>query len=415
MKKFCFFVVLYVLSTGIFSLQAQMTTTLICGDIHSDRFVDGNRNHNYAVDVEANDILVVHTLPIDNRIRLRVEISNASGSLISANRFSPQESPAILETSEIPASGTYDVSVRANTDGAYQIFVSCIENDGNVLTDNNLVQPLACGDQIDNTMIRRDEIHRYYLFLESDTIMDIFLESLYGRFGDMTFEFGLYSPTNQELDRISDRFKDVERTLFEQITVTDGIYRLYVKGFDSVGENYRLSVDCTLPSDDIAISGRENRRVLEPTNLSAPTFDEVRTAVQTTQVEEVDETSEDDSDDEDGATIEIASLESLDAIEMDAEEYQLMGDDSVVSYMFIGQSKDTILLDYQRLSGDSQLELWLESPDENIVFTTSLLMVNNLNTELSLSQDGEYTLYVSLADPREVADAVFTLAITPTK
>lgn len=363
----------------VFVTNAQSTSDITCGDTISDHFSVDDLNHRYNIDISVGTILVVHALPIETPLNLTLEILNANGALIGANDFSPDDSAVSIETSAILAAGTYHIDIAADDSGNYQLFVSCAsDEDSEVVSENNLVQGMICGDQIDNTMIRPDELHRYFVFLDEDTVMDVFLESLYGDFGDMTFELGLYSPTNQELDRINADFKDIERTIFEQTATTEGVYRLYVQGFDSTDENYRLSIDCTLPDGSLALSGGDTRRVFEPTQLSA---------------------SESDTSD----TITIVS--TIEIIEGLPNTGQLDADTTAITYLFSGENDETISLNYQRVRGEGNVALSIEAPDGEIMFSTSLLWADGLSVDLTLPQSGDYTINLT------GLDAVFTVEV----
>jgi len=402
MRKIGVVIIFCLLASFSVGIHAQSSPLLMCGDTISDRFATDNLTHRYTIDMNTGTTLVIHSLPIATPIDLSVEILNANGALIGGNEYSPQESPAIIETSEILASGTYQVIVTADTGGDYQLFVSCVSEDGAVISNNNLVHGLTCGDQVDNTMIRPDEIHRYFIYLDDDSVMDVFLESLYGMFGEMTFELGLYSPTNQELDRINEDFKDIERTIFEQTASTEGVYRLYVKGYDSVDENYRLSIDCTLPDGSLALSG-DDRQVLEPTELS-PTENDAPPP----------DTSDDDStntDDETDNETQPPFANPLELIEGLPNTGQLMGDEAIAAYTFVGDTDETITLAYQHLRGDSSLDIWLQSPDSEMIFTSSMLLAHSLSTQVTLPEAGHYTIYLTLTDRPQEADAVFTIEV----
>ena len=175
------------------SLQAQSTSILSCGDTLSDQFSSNDLSHTYSIGINTGTILIVHSdpLPLSESLNLSLEILNANGAIIGANSYTPDENPNTIETTAILASGTYEVIVSGDEAGTYQLFISCIDEEGQVTSNNNLVQDLACGQQIDNMMIRFDEIHRYYLYLEEGVVMDVFLEALYGNFAEMTFDLGL--------------------------------------------------------------------------------------------------------------------------------------------------------------------------------------------------------------------------------
>lgn len=371
----------------------QSNPTLTCGDMVTDRFLELDLLHEYTIQVETGTILIVSAdpIPVNAPMTIEVEIQNANGGIVAGNDFAPDDRSSVVETNTLLSSGDYRAIITGNTLGDYQLFVSCVTDRGDVISENNLVQSLSCGEQIDNTMIRPDELHRYYLSLEDGTIMDVFLESLYGTFAEMTFELGLYSPTNQELDRVNDDFRDIERSIFEQTITTDGIYRLYVQGYDGTDENYRLSVDCTLPDGNLALSSGENRRVLEPTQLSVPN------------------NGINPSTDTDVEPIDPFPTQAL--IEGIPNTGQLIDDQAIVGYTFEGTADERIILRYEAVRGESQLDLWLQAPDSEMIFTSSLLLADTLSLELTLPQSGEYTIYLTLTDRPQIADAVFTIEV----
>lgn len=378
------------------SLQAQSTAIVSCGDTLSDQLSGSDLSHTYSIGINTGTIIVIHTdpLPLSASLNLSLEILNANGAIIGANDFAPDDEAPTIETSAILASGTYQIIISSDEPGAYQLFVSCIDEDGQVISNNNLVQDLACGQQIDNTMIRPDELHRYYLYLEDGMVMDVFLEALYGNFAEMTFELGLYSPTNQELDGISETFKDIERRIFEQNVTTSGLYRLYVKGFDSVDENYRVAIDCTLPDGNLALSSGEDRRVLEPTLLTpADSPSDIAT-----------DTPPDDEE-------LLPFITHIDLIEGGPNTGQLIGDENIIAYNFLGDADEAIVLKYISIRNETYTDLWLRAPDGNMIFTSSLLLADTLSMRIILPQTGEYQIFFTLTDRPQPADAVFTIEV----
>ncbi len=408
---------------------AQDQAELTCGDVLADQFSSNQSTHDYTIDVENGTRLIIHgdPLPLDKVARLSIEIQNSRGAIISENSFAPSDSARTIETAPILSEGVYSVAVKGRMGDAYQLFVSCVTDDGAVISENNLVQSLACGDEVDNTMIRNNELHRYYLVLEEDTIADIFLESLYGRFGEMTFEMGLYSPTNQELNRLTERFKDIDSQILGQNITTAGLYRLYVKGFDSSDEDYRLAVDCTLPDGGLALSDGDNRRVFTPTLFVAPESseavveeaDEVIDAV--AEAVEVVEDSADEAIEEtpvpaqpaelpppqEGGSDELVALE-YELIEGLANTGQLTDTTPIVVYSFEGLADESVTLKYNRMRGESAVEMWLRAPSGDIIFNTSLDTTYALDAQTTLPDDGLYRIFLALGGEMDV---VFTLEV----
>lgn len=425
MKRISLIMIVSILWMLSLTTYAQDQAELTCGDVLADQFSSNQSTHDYTIDVENGTRLIIHgdPLPLDKVARLSIEIQNSRGAIISENSFAPADNARTIETAPILSAGTYSIEVKGRMGGAYQLFVSCVTDDGEVISENNLIQSLACGEEIDNTMIRRDELHRYYLILEEDTIADIFLESLYGRFGEMTFEMGLYSPSNQELNRLTERFKDIDSQILEQNIITAGLYRLYIKGFDSSDEDYRLAVDCTLPDGGLALSNGDNRRVFTPTLFVAPESSE-------SVAEEADEVivavaeaveSVEDSEDEtpvpaqpaelpppqEGGSDELVALE-YELIEGLANTGQLTDTTPIVVYSFEGVADESVTLKYNRMRGESAVEMWLRAPSGDIIFNTSLDTTYALDALTTLPDDGLYRIFLTLGGEMDV---VFTLEV----
>ncbi len=385
-----------------FMTQAQEQSTLTCGGVVVEQFVGDNLSHEYTIAVDSGTRLIIHAdpLPLSAEMTLTVEIQNANGGLIAENPFAPEDSPATIETDTILSTGDYSVIVSGDSTGLYQLFVSCVDDNGDVVTGNNLVESLSCGEQIDNKMARENELHRYYLLLEEGTEMDIFLEALFGEFAEMTFEMGLYSPTNQELNRITEDFRDIESQILAQTITDGGVYRLYVQGFDSSDEDYRISVDCSLPDGGIAISGGDNRRVLTPTILDAD-FEAVADA---------NDASTSDTDTETPPLDENTILDSVmfsDLIEGIPNTAQLNAENTVVGYLFDGEAGEQITLNFVRLRGDTNINLSMLAP-QSIPFGITLKLVDEFSASLTLPDSDEYGLVFELFGSDEV---VFTIEV----
>ena len=380
MKRFLLSAMLCVLFFISLSIQSQSIPVLTCGDTLADRFVDNDLSHTYAVDIDSGTILVIQAdpLPLDSSLDLSLELLNNNGSLILNNPFAPSDRAGVIETPELLSSESYELIVESDQAGDYQLFISCVDESGDVISDNNLVQSLSCGEQVDNTMIRSDEFQRYYIFLKADTVIDVFLDALYGDFAEMTFEIGLYSPTNQEIDGISEMFKDTQRAISNQAITVGGLYRLYVRGFDSTDENYRLSLDCTLPDGNIAISDAGSRRVLEPTLLSESSTDTEDETTPTNLIEGVPNTG------------------------------QFTPENNNIAYHFTGNFDETITLHYMRVRGEGIVNLALEAPDGEILFDSTLSISDTLSTQMALPQTGDYLLSLT-SDPDD--DIVFAIEV----
>jgi len=382
---------------------AQAQSTLACGDVIAEQFFSDDLLHEYSIDIDSGTRLIIYAdpLPLSEEITLSVEVRNGNGGVIPQIPFAPEDGISVIETDAILSGGEYDIIVTGNMPGQYQLLVSCVTDEDEVITENNLVQSLSCGEQVDNIMVRENELHRYYLSLEEGVVMDIFLEALYGDFAEMTFEMGLYAPDNQELNRLTEDFRGIESQIVEQTVTTDGLYRLYVQGFDATDEDYRLAVDCTLPDGDIAISGGDNRRVLSPTVLDADM-----------------ETVPDASDDEITMPDEIAEAEDdlppdaivpvSDVIEGIPNTGQVTINNPILAYAFMGDEDELVTLAYSRLRGDDGVELWMQAPDGDVVFGTTLDITSELSADLMLPQSGEYQVYFALTGETEV---VFTVEV----
>jgi|GEM_PF-2265214 len=386
--------------------QAQEQSTLACGDTHADQFTGAGLLHTYSVDVDSGTRLIIHTdpLPLSADMTLTVEVQNTNGGIIGANPFSPDNSSAVIETDTILSGGTYDVIVTGNTTGTYQMFVSCVSESGDVISNNNLVESLSCGEQVDNIMVRPDELHRYYLTLEDGMVMDLFLEALYGGFAEMNFEMGLYSPSNQELNRITADFRGIESQILEQNITASGVYRLYARGFDGTGEDYRIAVDCTLPDGNLAISGSDNRKVLEATILDAEMSS---TPVESAPSDDDSDTEPDEqpSDNDDMPAVDVPLTALIEGI---PNTGQVTGENDIVAYSFDGAEGETVTLNFARVRGDAGLELWVQSSDDEVYFGATLDITNELSAVLTLPASDDYQLYLALVGDEDV---VFTVEV----
>lgn len=369
--------------------QAQSTQTVSCGENISNSFSDSVRSHMYAIDIESGQTLIVQadSIPLNGLPMLDIEIYSGNGLYIEGNPYSPAQDYAVIETSTLLSSGTYEVQVTGNDIGGYQVLFACVNESGEVVSGNNLVQGLSCGDQVDNIMLRPDEIHRYYIFLEDGEVMTAFLESLYGTFGEMTFELGLYSPDNQELDRISDAFKDLERTIFEQTATTAGVYRLYVKGYDSTQEDYRLSIDCT---DMLASSS--NRRVLTATVLDVEYPPEI-IVIPTSENPRI-------------------SVPLEDGINNGAVDFY--GTTTII-YQFDGEEGETVTVHFQRVDGNINMgmAIWVENLP---LYISNLLQTQGASITVELPMTGQYNIEMFLDDEYFTSDfddpTSFTIEVT---
>lgn len=364
--------------------QAQEQSTLVCGDTLTERFFSDDLLHEYTIDVDSSTRLIIHTdpLPLSAEITLSVEVRNGNGGIIPANRFAPEDGISTIETDAILSDDAYQVIITGNMPGVYQIFVSCVNDGGEVISNNNLVQSLSCGEQIDNTMSRPDELHRYYLYLEDSTVLDVFLEALYGNFAEMTFEMGLYSPTNQELNRITEDFRGIESQIVEQTITDTGVYRLYVQGFDGSGEDYRIAVDCTLPDGSLAISGGDNRQVLVPTILETDTE----------TLPESDATADD--------------FPVSDLIEGIPNTGQVTTDETFMRFAFDGTAGEQLTLQFSRLRGDSGLDMALLDQDSVVLFNMDLTVISDLSATVTIPADDGYLLFFALTGEDDVAFSV---------
>lgn len=402
MKKLLL-VTLFLLPIVTVISHAQEQSVLTCGDTIAEQFFSDDMLHAYTINVDSGTRLIIHTdpLPLTTPMSLTIEVRNANDAIIPSNRFSPEDGIATIETDTILSGGEYNVIVTGNTPGVYQLFVSCVDDDGTVTTGNNLVESLSCGEQIDNSMIRPDELHRYYLLLEEDTVMDVFLEALYGDFAEMTFEMGLYSPTNQELNRISPDFRGIESQILEQTVTDGGLYRLYVQGFDSSGEDYRISVDCTLPDGSIAISGSDNRRVLQSTVLQADNMPVPDTTEPPPSTPEAPPPPSQDIP----TVVDVPETALIEGI---PNTGRVTVDPQIVAYTFEGQTDEAITLNFVRVRGDSHIDVWMTSPDGEARFGSTLEIVDELSAMMTLPDTGTFTVYVALIGEEEV---VFTVEV----
>ncbi len=254
--------------------HAQSAQPVACGDVVAGTF-DGRLEHLYEIDLLSGTNLIVYAehLPIDpfgSQPTLAMRADN--GSIVDTTTFAPDATYPTVETGELLREGTYTIRVGVPEQAAYQLFISCVERSGQVITANNIVQSIQCGQEIDNPVIRTDELQRYYIPLNAGDTLTLIAESLEGEFSDLTLDVGFYAPDNRELDRVNPEFRDALKTLDTGPVPITGVYRIYVRTYDLDMGTLRISASCTLADGTLLTASRDARRTLTATVLDAGDF-----------------------------------------------------------------------------------------------------------------------------------------------
>jgi len=383
------------LLASIALVQAQSGESYQCGDNFTGELQPGALSAQHPVAVDSGTILIVRaeSLPVDAERGLDLEITNQSGFVVGNISESPEDFSATIETSPLLSSGIFNINITADQSGPYQVFISCVDEDGIVTSNNNLVNPLVCGVQLDNPVIRPDALHRFYIALERDDIMTVNAITLEGQFGEMTIDTGLISPSNQVLDSIKPMFKGIDRNFDTGPVPETGVYRLYVRAFDAADGEYRLSVDCTL-SDGLVIPAGQvpiielTSTMLDADNAAIPTPETPPRLADT-----IEQSSGAVPTQESPLSPPIPTGVTLPLILNTPNTGSLNGGDAF-SYTFDGAAEDMFELAFTRLSGDLNLGLALLTSDDAPIFSADINAAESLMMAVLLPQDDTYTIVV---------------------
>ena len=396
-------------------INAQGTEPVACGDNLARTFASATDVHVYEIDIETGTNLILHAdpLPISGDAFLTFTVTNEAGSFFDTIDFAPEDRSATLETGTLLTSGTFQIGVTAGEAITYQLLISCVTADGEVISSNNLIRSITCGGQVDNNLIRLDELHRYYIRLNEGDAMDVLLESLDGAFSDLRLDFGIYSPNNAEIDPVSSDFMDIERRNETGPLPGTGIYRIYVRGYNHNEGTYRLSLSCTLANGATINANRDNRVIVESTVLD--TTDAVVRESAAGVV--VDDRQLSDSDE--SMLPEVMQQAIVLPIESGIAETTLITPDleGMFAYEFTAIQSDRVEVRVERLSG-LNLGVIMLSPDGDTVFLAGLVMGTQLSTQLTIPADGAYMvglypLDVEPANSDEAARVTTVVTVNP--
>ncbi|MEM6284856.1 MAG: hypothetical protein AAF787_21885, partial [Chloroflexota bacterium] len=363
--------------------------------------------------------MIVHmdALPLgSDTSAFEIEIVDLNGFIIDSVGFLPDERTVTIETGELLREGVYDIIVSSTAPGAFQLFISCVDVTGAVSSGNNLVNGIACGGEIENTFLRPDELHRYYLNLQTGDDLTVNAFTLDGEFADLTIDLGLYSPNNDEIDRVNDMFKDFERTLNTGPLSRTGTYRLYVRAFDATNDDYRITVSCTLASGQTINSSRDNRLVLAPTVMetapmadfsaqaapppadSAPAVAPTPTNVPALLPSEL------------VSTIEIPLVMGIPGSGVITSDFEGM-----YGFVIDVGMDNALQLDFARVSGNENMGIIVLTDVGAVVFQASVTSGNTLSTDFVAPSSGTYTIGIyplNIAPPFDPQPTAFTVTLS---
>ncbi|MEO1443020.1 MAG: hypothetical protein AAFV33_21645, partial [Chloroflexota bacterium] len=137
-------------------LHAQESVPLACGDNITGAFNGAETEFDYNIFLTSGSRMIVHidALPVGSDASgFEVEIVDLNGFIIESVGFLPDERTVTTETGQLLREGVYDIEVSSTTPGAYQLFVSCVDASGTVVSDNNLVNGVQCGGEVENTFL----------------------------------------------------------------------------------------------------------------------------------------------------------------------------------------------------------------------------------------------------------------------
>lgn len=386
------------LLVSVVLVAAQEDTLYQCGDNLVGTLQSGASSALHRLNIASGTILIVRAepLPIDAERSFDLQITSEGGFVVTNIDYAPEDLSTTVETSPLLRAGVYDIRVTSDEPGDYQLFISCVDEDGVVTSGNNLVNPLVCGMELDNPVIRPDALHRYYIALERDDILAVRAITLEGEFGEMTIDTGLISPSNQELDSINPMFKGIERVFDTGPLPENGVYRFYLRAFDAADSDYRLSVDCTLADGQVIIAGQVPRIELTPTILEPVNTENAvptPTAEAPANLADTIEQSSAGSPTPEVLADRLPDGVSTPLIPGTPNTGSLSGGDAF-RYTFDGTTGNRLVLEFTRLSGDLNLGLVVLAESDTIIFEAYLNETQSLMLTSVLPEDGAYTIVV---------------------
>ncbi|MEL6150325.1 MAG: hypothetical protein AAFU54_00245 [Chloroflexota bacterium] len=402
-------------------LHAQESVPLACGDNITGAFNGAETEFDYNIFLTSGSRMIVHidALPVGSDASgFEVEIVDLNGFIIESVGFLPDERTVTTETGQLLREGVYDIEVSSTTPGAYQLFVSCVDASGTVVSDNNLVNGVQCGGEVENTFLRPDELHRYYLNLQTGDALTVNAFTLDGEFADMTIELGLYSPNNDEIDRVNDMFKAFERVLNTGPLSQTGTYRLYIRAFDDTNDDYRVTISCELASGQVIPNNRDTRIVLAPTVMDAAPITDFSAQAAPPPADSNPAPAVAPSPGNMPAllpsqlvsTIEIPLVMGIPGSGVITADFEGM-------YGFVVDAgmDNALRLDFARVSGNENIGVIVLSEVGAVVFQASITSGNTLSTDFIAPSSGTYTIGVyplNIAPPFDPQPTAFTVTLS---
>lgn len=372
------------------TLHAQPPTALACGENLTNRFAPDQVEHVYPIEVESGVNLILHAdpLPLSSGGTLTIEVFLPNGFAIEALPYAPEAPAATFETGELTTSGVYDVIVYGEGVSDYQLFVSCVQDDGTVITNNNLTQGIVCGEQVDNPVTRLDELQRYYIALNAGDSMRVTSESLQGDFGDLRLEAGLYSPNNAELDRVSIDFKSAIRTIDTGPVPTTGVYRLYVRTYDSSAGDVRMAIDCALADGSVVQSTYDPQRPpLDATLLTPADPPVVDAPPAPLDPPPLDPPPANALTPDLTRTVSVPLATGIANTGVITPEFE-----GLFTFTFEAQALELVELNVERSTGNLNVGVVVVDSDNTVIYLAHLITGRTLATQIEVPAAGEYAI-----------------------
>ncbi|MBN8591117.1 MAG: hypothetical protein J0M33_05140 [Anaerolineae bacterium] len=403
---------------------------LECGQVYA-----GVMNRNREVQEFSVNLAVKDSMIADIRVtggNLRVDFSIVSPNATVLDELDVYYNAAVYHvynTREVFVPGDYKIIVSGSTDqgGSFELNISCVKANGEVVSSNRSVVASECGSVYENEFAPNEPYHRYYLTLERGTVLKAVVEVIQNSF-DLKIDTGVIKNFGSH----NERFIIEPDTYYNRATIdsiqtsglpTTGVYFIIVAGVTSrhdvnQGGNYTLSIGCITP-DNVEIQAGTSAFVdlVEQPELASSSTPNTTTS----SVTGVDIQSGTPSPAEEinlPAGIPLAETDggiNL-PLSLDAPLTVAIAQDIVYTSIVEANAGDTYSIQIQRQSGTNPLGFTVYGPDSVPIFALAMGNSENFTTNLLITSDGVHTLVFYLAsldsnlDPSQAGVYVITLS-----
>jgi hypothetical protein len=377
-----------------------------CGDAIDGVFTDDNQIHQYQINLEEDTMIYLYAEETGGNYQnlvLDIGLVAPNGHIIDEIYTGCDyygwcdgllHETDWSSTSFLSEVGVYDINVIGFTEtgSPYTFYVSCISMNGNVNSNNDFVQGVTCGSDINNEFNRDNQYHIYFLYLESGDSVNISAISTAGNYQTLVLDLGLRTPTGHIIDEIytgcdyydwCDGLLGSTSSIETEPVSESGVYRILVHGFTSTSSPYNFTVGCTL-RDGTVIRPGDAPRVEPPSqtisNPNLPSFSGFGFPG-------------------------IMSVDFSNAIEIPISDGQSQtsafgssGQD-VFAYIYEASAGSSATLSVSRISGDISIGVAvINQADNSVLYLGGMPSSDNLSIELEFPSAGTYVIGVFRLD-----------------